>query len=75
MTIIYIGCHTVERKDTGEPNFKRESVIETELNYSDAIKIVRGLSDIASVLIKKPEMQNVGYFERMRKCLKELLIN
>ena len=48
---IYLGVHTEERFDDGTPKFKRECVFRTNLPYAQAIKLLRGLSDVAKRLL------------------------
>lgn len=67
-SIIYLGVHTEERFDDGTPKFKRECVFRTNLPYAQAIKLLRGLSDVAKRLLDF----NIKEDSRVWECLDQM---
>lgn len=69
-SIIYLGVHTDERLPDGTPKFKSECVLKTDLPYAQAIKLLRGLSDVAKRLLDFNIKENptlLEFLDQMRK--------
>ena len=69
-SIVYLGVHTQERFDDGTPKFKRECVFRTNLPYAQAIKLLRGLSDVAKRLLDFNIKENptlLEFLDQMRE--------
>lgn len=69
-SIIYLGVHTDERFPDGTPKFKRECVFRTNLPYAQAIKLLRGLSDVAKRLLDFNIKENptlLEFLDQMRE--------
>ena len=64
----YVGMHTNERLESGEPRYKREAIFKTSLPYSTALKVLRGLN----ILTEKTVGLEKKKFDQFEKFLKLL---
>ncbi len=70
-SVVYIGCHTNARTEHGEPKFKVEEIFKVG-EYTDAVKLVRGLKDVARGLAHIKEGKRESFFLKLSDCMKEL---
>ena len=64
----YVGMHTNERLESGEPKYKREAIFKTSIPYSEATKILRGLNIMANKIVGL-EKKKFDQFEKFLKLV------
>jgi len=69
--VVYVGCHTNARTEHGEPKFKVEEVFRVG-EYTDAVKLVRGLKDVARGLMRIKEGTRESFFLKISDCVKDI---
>lgn len=67
----YVGMHTNERLESGEPKYKREAIFKTSIPYSEATKILRGLNIMANKIVGL-EKKKFDQFEKFLKLVEGL---
>ncbi|NMC87730.1 MAG: hypothetical protein GYA69_04780 [Candidatus Moranbacteria bacterium] len=64
----YVGMHTNERLENGEPKYKREAIFKTSIPYSQGTKILRGMNIMANKIVGL-EKKKFDQFEKFLKLL------